>query len=122
MMPVTRARTSTSFEPAVWPTYSNATGKLRGATETTLTSAGGKPAKAVLDCDWPQPARTSAAITPSRPMIRPHQKRERMSWLLSRERDFCGATCMKAGDYIQSCMFVNPLRIVAIFHDRVVGP
>ena len=40
-MPVTRARTSTSREPAVCPTYSNATGSDLGSTVTALTSAGG---------------------------------------------------------------------------------
>src|SRR5437899_10001353 len=43
-MPATRARTSTSREPAVCPTYSNVTGSACGATMTTVTSGGGMPA------------------------------------------------------------------------------
>src|SRR2546430_1194717 len=43
-MPATRARTSTSREPAVCPTYSNVTGSACGATVTTVTSGGGMPA------------------------------------------------------------------------------
>src|SRR5713226_7422272 len=43
-MPVTRARTSTSREPAAWPTYSNVAGSACGATVTTVTSGGGMPA------------------------------------------------------------------------------
>src|SRR2546430_1196628 len=43
-MPATRARTSTSREPAVCPTYSNVTGSARGATVTTVTSGRGLPA------------------------------------------------------------------------------
>src|SRR2546423_13239290 len=85
MMPVTRARTSTSLDPSVWPTYSKAIGKLCGATERTLTSAGGKPAKAAFDCDWPQAANAIAAATAT-PIIKPNQKREweeGMNWLLS---------------------------------------
>src|SRR5437763_10585526 len=109
MMPVTRARTSTSLEPSVWPTYSKATGKLCGATESTLTSAGGKPAKAAFDCDWPQAAKAMAAPTATSPMIKPNQKREYeegMNWLLSL-RYCCNTTCRNRGVYIQSRMFVN---------------
>src|SRR5215472_9374407 len=108
MMPVTRARTSTSLEPAVCPTYSNATGKLCGATERTLTSAGGKPANAALDWDGLQPTSKSAATTLSRPSARPYQKRECMSRLLVRDRVLCDASCIRVRHYIQSCMFVNP--------------
>jgi len=43
MMPVTRARTSTSFDPCVWPTYSKVTGNVCGATVLTVTAAGGNP-------------------------------------------------------------------------------
>src|SRR5258705_9381393 len=42
-MPVTRARTSTSREPAVWPMYSNVAGTDCGCTVTTATSGGGMP-------------------------------------------------------------------------------
>src|SRR6266536_3123248 len=87
MIPVTRARTSTSLEPRVWPTYSNATGKLCCATVRVVTSVGGKPPKPAFDCDWPHPASANAAATPRRPMIKPHQKRLRMSSLLLIEPD-----------------------------------
>jgi hypothetical protein len=40
---VTRARTSTSREPAVWPTYSKVTGSACGLTAATVTSGGGIP-------------------------------------------------------------------------------
>src|SRR5882762_10792138 len=43
-MPATRARTSTSREPAVCPTYSNVAGSACGATVTAVTSGGGMPA------------------------------------------------------------------------------
>src|SRR5713101_6121846 len=43
-MPVTRARTSTSREPAVWPTYSKVAGTDCGCTVTTATSGGRMPA------------------------------------------------------------------------------
>src|SRR6266404_5670191 len=52
-IPVTRARTSTSLDPCVWPTYSKAAGKSLGATTSVVTWAGGgaKPAWGAL----PQP-------------------------------------------------------------------
>ena len=43
MMPGTRARTSTSREPAVCPAYSKLSGKVCGVTLTTFTSGGGMP-------------------------------------------------------------------------------
>src|SRR5256885_433680 len=43
-MPVTRARTSTSREPAVWPTYSKVAGTDCGCTVTTATSGARMPA------------------------------------------------------------------------------
>src|SRR3954471_2502938 len=43
MMPGTRARTSTSREPAVCPGYSNTTGSDCCCTVVTDTSGGGKP-------------------------------------------------------------------------------
>src|SRR5258708_21818471 len=43
-MPVTRARTSTSREPVVWPTYSKVAGTDCGCTVTTATSGGRMPA------------------------------------------------------------------------------
>src|SRR6266571_2950996 len=59
-MPVTRARTSTSREPAVWPTYSNVAGTDCGCTVTTATSGGGMPA---CGCELAgsQPERSDAA-------------------------------------------------------------
>src|SRR5690242_7017171 len=63
MMPVTRARTSTSLEPCVCPTYSKLTGNVCGWTACTVTAAGGKPWKPPACCgDLPQAAtsRTSA--------------------------------------------------------------
>src|SRR5438477_5853899 len=53
-IPVTRARTSTSLDPCVWPTYSKAAGKSLGETTSVVTWAGGgaKPAWGGL----PQPA------------------------------------------------------------------
>src|SRR5688572_6351553 len=51
-MPVTRARTSTSREPAVCPTYSKATGRDFASTVTALTSAGGMPPPGP---PWPPP-------------------------------------------------------------------
>jgi len=42
-MPLTRARTSTSREPAVWPVYSNDASTALGCTVTVLTAAGGLP-------------------------------------------------------------------------------
>src|SRR6266513_2233172 len=43
-MPVTRARTSTSREPAVWPTYSKVAGTDCGCTVTIATSGARMPA------------------------------------------------------------------------------
>jgi hypothetical protein len=68
-MPVTRARTSTSREPAVWPTYSKLTGTARSSTVIALTSGGGMPAPGPpwpfpplsWPSDCPQAASTSAA-------------------------------------------------------------
>src|SRR5437868_12886620 len=42
-MPWTRARTSMSREPAVWPTYSKVAGRLAVVTFSTATAAGGGP-------------------------------------------------------------------------------
>jgi hypothetical protein len=42
-IPVTRARTSTSREPAVWPTYSQLTGSASWVAVVTVTSGGGMP-------------------------------------------------------------------------------
>jgi hypothetical protein len=42
-MPVTRARTSASFEPAVWPTYSKRSGTVDVLAASIVTGAGGKP-------------------------------------------------------------------------------
>src|SRR5262245_38423917 len=69
MMPVTRARTSTSREPSVWPTYSNDTGIALGATVTAVTSGGGMPPPGPPLCwlaplEGPQP--DSAAASASR--------------------------------------------------------
>jgi hypothetical protein len=55
-MPVTRARTSASFDPAVCPTYSKVTGKDAGWTLIVVTSGGGKPPMPPGDCGCPQPA------------------------------------------------------------------
>src|SRR5688572_25991545 len=50
-IPVTRARTSTSREPAVWPTYSQLTGSASWATVVTVTSGVGMPPIG----PWPPP-------------------------------------------------------------------
>src|SRR5262245_42869226 len=50
-MPVTRARTSTSREPAVWPTYSHVTGSACAFALVTVTSDGGMPPPG----PWPPP-------------------------------------------------------------------
>src|ERR1700757_2223237 len=62
-MPVTRARTSTSREPAVCPTYSKAAGTDCGCTVTTATSGAGMPA---CGCELAgsQPVRTGTRNAP----------------------------------------------------------
>src|SRR4051794_27229311 len=114
MMPVTRARTSTSFEPCVWPTYSNVTGKVFCVAATTVTSAGGKPAKPPppFGCEGPQAAR--AAAIESRRNER-NSGRDATGILGTPRRngaDCCEllsrvAPCARAEGYIQSRLFVK---------------
>src|SRR5256885_6032278 len=52
-MPVTRARTSTSREPAIWPTYSNVAGTDCACTATTATSGGTCPCGCDAACSQP---------------------------------------------------------------------
>jgi hypothetical protein len=59
-MPFTRARTSTSREPAVWPVYSIGAGRERVSTVTTATSEGGKPGGGPPE--GPQATRNRAAM------------------------------------------------------------
>src|SRR5262245_22298905 len=69
-MPVTRARTSTSREPTVCPTYSKVTGSEAGVTVTTLTSAAGwapgPPLPPLSALEGPQAASTSGSRHSSR--------------------------------------------------------
>src|SRR5438128_6697484 len=52
-MPVTRARTSTSREPAIWPTYSKLAGTDCACTATTATSGGMCPCGCDAACSQP---------------------------------------------------------------------
>src|SRR6266851_10262522 len=52
-MPVTRARTSTSREPAIWPTYSKLAGTDCACTATTATSGGTRPCGCDAACSQP---------------------------------------------------------------------
>src|SRR2546427_145672 len=90
MMPVTRARTSTSLDPSVCPTYSKATGKLRGAITCVVTSAGGNPAKPACCWDCPQPVKAAANAS----AVRDWQTRNarRMSTPVLKTRVHCSAT------------------------------
>src|SRR6267378_4364886 len=63
MMPGTRARTSTSLEPAVCAGYSNSTGMVFGFTSCTATTAGGKPPGPPGGPLGPQPAISAAERT-----------------------------------------------------------
>src|SRR3990170_3669913 len=100
-MPVTRARTSTSFEPCTWPTASSTMGTRCGDTRSTFACmAGGvwdgAPAGDATGDDVPGPQPASAAIS-ARPVVprwAPMKKRGRspdalggrvvaMSWCLA---------------------------------------
>src|SRR5207247_10353629 len=90
--PATRARTSTSLEPAVCPTYSNVTGSACGATVTTVTSGGGMPAPGPPLCpplsDAPSEG-LHAARARARPASKPARKTRSVMGggeLLRRER------------------------------------
>src|SRR5438067_12119863 len=106
MIPVTRARTSTSLDPSVCPTYSNATGKLRTAITCVVTAAGGNPAKPACCFDCPQAAK-AAAIT-SAAAERRGGEHSGHSRFLSGSADSFHATCGEGQEYIQSWMFVKP--------------
>jgi hypothetical protein len=79
MMTGTRARTSTSREPAVCPTYSKTTGSERGLTVMVVTSGGGMPIGppgplplpfSIGPADGPQPARTRTSKEATREALR----------------------------------------------------
>src|SRR6266487_2222533 len=61
-MPVTRARTSTSREPAIWPTYSKAAGTDCACTATTATSGGTRPCGCDAACSQPLSKAETIAI------------------------------------------------------------
>ena len=66
-MPATRARTSVSREPVVWPVYSSCTGSALACTVMTDTSGGGilPPAAPIGPCggaEGPQATRATMAI------------------------------------------------------------
>src|SRR5438045_2232100 len=105
MIPVTRARTSTSLDPSVCPTYSNATGKLRTAITCVVTSAGGNPAKPACCCDCPQAAK-AAAIASAAAERRGENTRDIVDSCLEARIRF-NATCGQGQEYIQSWMFVK---------------
>src|SRR5688572_14459700 len=63
-MPCTRARTSASLDPAVWPTYSNRIGTVAVLTSCTVTGAGGNPPFPPLSSPLarPQAVNTTAVV------------------------------------------------------------
>src|SRR5688572_5546195 len=69
-MPFTRARTSTSREPAVCAGYSNSTGTVRAFTSWTATTAGGMPPPAPWGWPPPGPQAASAREATRSPAIR----------------------------------------------------
>src|SRR5688572_27940948 len=69
-MPFTRARTSTSREPAVCAGYSNSTGTVRAFTSWTATTAGGMPPPATWGWPPPGPQAASAREATRSPALR----------------------------------------------------
>ncbi len=97
---MTRARTSTSREPAVCAAYSKVCGRSRGSASATFTSGGGMPA--------PGPPFFAASLPPG-PAAGPHAASEmaRIEQAMTRINGNSIGACGRGGRYATMLPFGN---------------